>query len=450
MKTLGRTLFLSVIFSLSVAGCNGGAANNNSGQSATNNTAIANGQNSASGTGQGSSANISGNSNSNNSLLGTGNVVPLIVDHGPLQNSPTNVSYITLTVCIPGSNSCKTIDHILVDSGSSGLRLISSTLNGLNLPLEPGPNNSQLDECIHFGYGYNWGPVALADIKIAGETALHTPVQILGTNGTDYASFDVPSDCSDDADGPLQNTVATFFANGIIGVNSIPSDANSILGPDGGARYFSCTSSGCSDTVIANSNQVGNPVANFSSDNNGVIFKLPAVANGGQGTLAGELVFGINTRSNNTLNTDMLYQGAEANLDTSIDTTFNNINYIENSLVDSGTSTLSFPDDNIPTCNNSSLAYFYCPASTLELQGIIASANGQNANPMTFEVVNAENALADPGLAAIPGIATQNTNQQFIWGLPTFYGHNVYVAIDGQPVPGSIAGPFVAYGDYQL
>lgn len=381
------------------------------------------------------------------------NATPLTVDSGPLGTSPTNVSYISVTVCNPGTTTCKTIDHITVDSGSSGLRLISSALNGLNLPQEQDASGNSLYECLTFGYGYNWGPVALADIKIAGEASLNTPVHIMGTAGTNYTNFAVPTACSNSAVGPLQNTVSTFGANGIIGVNSILFDQDSSLGsPGSGPGYYKCSGSSCTQETVANNLQVGNPVANFAHDNNGVVFKLPAVSGTGAATLTGQLVFGINTETNNTLNTSNLLVGAANTIDTFINTTFNGNSYNQAALVDSGTSTIYFPDDSLTQCSQSSGASgFYCPSTAQNLTATLASADGSDAFDMGFTIVNAVNAFSNSSLMAIPGIGSVGDGQ-FIWGLPAFYGHNVYVAIDGASVSNTSVGtgPFVALGNYQI
>src|ERR1700687_2086990 len=62
------------------------------------------------------------------------NVQPITVDAGPA-NIP-NIPFITITICAPGSSSnCQTIDHIEVDTGSTGLRILSSVLSAsLSLP----------------------------------------------------------------------------------------------------------------------------------------------------------------------------------------------------------------------------------------------------------------------------------------------------------------------------
>jgi hypothetical protein len=44
-----------------------------------------------------------------------------------------------------------------------------------------------------------------------------------------------------------------------------------------------------------------NPVADFTSDNNGTIISLPVLPSGGQATATGQLTFGVGTQQNNAL-----------------------------------------------------------------------------------------------------------------------------------------------------
>ncbi len=103
------------------------------------------------------------------------NVQAVAVDSGPsgiagTSNPAVNTLYTTITVCVPGTSTCQQIDHIQVDTGSSGLRIISTVLT-LSLPLKEDSNGNAIAECVHFVDGSSWGPLRQADIKIAGESA---------------------------------------------------------------------------------------------------------------------------------------------------------------------------------------------------------------------------------------------------------------------------------------
>ena len=111
----------------------------------------------------------------------TVNTTSVIVDQGPATgNGSVNTLFTSVKVCVPGSTtSCQTIDHIQVDTGSYGLRLLAPVLT-LTLPVETLSSGGSLVECTQFVDGYSWGPVALADLTIAGETAKSLPVQVIG------------------------------------------------------------------------------------------------------------------------------------------------------------------------------------------------------------------------------------------------------------------------------
>src|SRR5512140_2767625 len=61
------------------------------------------------------------------------NVLPISVNSGPANT--VNLAFTSVTICAPGSSSnCRVVDGIMVDTGSSGLRILSSALAGLSLP----------------------------------------------------------------------------------------------------------------------------------------------------------------------------------------------------------------------------------------------------------------------------------------------------------------------------
>ena len=65
------------------------------------------------------------------------NTTEIVVDSGPSGFSlgAANIPYVTVTVCAPGSpTGCVTIDHVFLDTGSYGLRLLKSKVAALSLP----------------------------------------------------------------------------------------------------------------------------------------------------------------------------------------------------------------------------------------------------------------------------------------------------------------------------
>ena len=369
------------------------------------------------------------------------NVASVVVDMGPAAAvGVVNTPYVSVTICVPGTNNCQTIDHITVDTGSSGLRVIGSVL-AANLTL-PGATNSTgqpLAECIAFADGYSWGAVRTADIQIAGEQAGSVPIQVIG----DPAFPSVPADCS--SAGPAENTVAAFGANGVLGVSVFREDcgsgcaATAITG-----AYYSCPVSGCVATAATLAQQVQNPVAHFAADNNGVILRLPALGAAGAASVTGTLVFGIDTQSNNSLGTAtvLTVDATAGNL-----TTLYNNQSLTASFVDSGSNGLFFPDGAVPVCTSTTATGFYCPAAVQTLTATFQSTT-MITKEATFNIANAEALLKNnPAFVAfndLGGTVPAALSGSFDWGLPFFYGRNVFVAIEGRSTAAG-PGPFVAF-----
>ena len=223
------------------------------------------------------------------------NVTDVVVDAGPTGASPdVNTLFATVTVCIPGdTTSCQTIDHIQVDTGSYGLRILASVLT-VSLPVQKTASGDALLECTQFVDGYSWGPVVLADVQISAESASSVPVQVIG----DPRFPHVPAACS--GTGTAENTVEAFGANGVLGVGVFAQDCGSgcVHTVDNG-NYYACTSAQCQGVTAALASQVVNPVALFAKDNNGVIIQLPSIAAQGAAQVTGSMIFGIDTQANN-------------------------------------------------------------------------------------------------------------------------------------------------------
>ena len=146
------------------------------------------------------------------------NVATLTVNAGPAGDY-ANGAFTSVTVCTPGTSTCQTIDGILVDTGSSGLRLLSSVLT-VSLPQQNYTDGNPVAECLPFVIGYTWGPVQTADVEIASEKASAVPVQVIN-----QTAFPLPSTslCASNPGGPA-DTVGNLGANGIIGVGSFVQD----------------------------------------------------------------------------------------------------------------------------------------------------------------------------------------------------------------------------------
>jgi len=372
----------------------------------------------------------------------TVNTASVIIDGGPSASSGSvNTMFTTVTVCVPGSTtSCQTIDHIQVDTGSYGLRLLAPVLT-LTLPVEMLASGGSLAECTQFVDGFSWGPIATADIQIAGETAHALPVQVIG----DSRFTNIPAECSGTG-GTEEDTVTAFGANGILGIGPFELDCGDCDTTTHGL-YFACATS-CTDTTVPDNLQVPNPVTHFAADNNGAIVVLPSVAAGGAANVMGSLIFGIDTQTDNASGTQTVLT-VDDNAELLI--MFNGQS-LGNSFIDSGSNGIYFADSSINMCTapandpTSQIVNFYCPASTLTLPLTIQGMNGTMTNNLTFDVGNAENMLnnnfdAYPQLAGTLPAGNAGT---FDFGLPFFYGRRVAIAVQGAMTTAG-TGPYIAF-----
>jgi Protein of unknown function (DUF3443) len=363
-----------------------------------------------------------------------GNVQAITVNAGPTGNF-ANGAFASVKVCTPASSTCQTIDGVLVDTGSSGLRILSSALT-IRLTQQKATDGNPVVECLPFVGGHTWGPVQTADIQISGEKASAVPIQVVSDT-----LFPVPASCS--SRGPSMGTLSSLGANGLLGVGPFAQDCGGACVSTGASNpglYFECPASGC--TVIGEplSQQVQNPVALFATDNNGVIVELPAVSTP-QASATGSLVFGIGTQSNNALNGAMVFTLDQIG---NFSTTFNNQSFSQ-SFLDTGSNAIFFLNTTttkIPACPDAT--FFYCPSATQNLSALNRGSNGASAT-VKFSVANADNLFnSNPSAFAFGNLAGPNSLNGFDWGLPFFYGRNVFTAIEGKTTPAGM-GPYWAF-----
>jgi len=429
------------------------------------------------------------------------NVAPLIVDAGPpsvaSSGSPSaNVAFTTVQVCTPGTSTCVTIDHVAVDTGSSGLRIPASLLSSLNLPtvtlnsITPASGGSS-----------NGSEVASSvPIHVMGDTSIPTG------NSIPTTCSQVPTSTGSTTKGTEEDSVTALGANGLLGVGNYQYDCD-YLGfgnactttanlPPG--TYYSCTegsSGSCTASAVPLAQQVRNPVSLFT-DNNGVILQLPSVPTGAGGeNVPGSLYFGIGTLANNGLSSSAVVLPLDSNVNdpawsgfTTVfpavggvsypNSTENNLllannSYSIGSFLDSGSNGIFFLDQ--PTlktsypamvdCTNQGYSSWYCPGSTQSFPSVINKAVNGNVSPAPFSVSNAIilfsgsntafSDLAGPNTPQNPGNPSslqQAADGYFDFGLPFFFGLNVYTAIWGVTPPSTPAsgvavpaGPWWAY-----
>lgn len=362
------------------------------------------------------------------------NQVPITIGSCSYQNAPC----VSVTVCVPGTSSCSTIDRILLDTGSTGLRVFKQALS-LSLTNIKDPNGRNYGQCMKYiGGSSNWGPVVRADIQLAGEKASNVPMQII-----DSAFSIPPTTCTNLDTNPEQ---AGF--NGILGVGLFVEDCGAACVNQAGLEvYYSCTAAVCTSSTMTLANQVTNPVALMPEDNNGVVITFPTVPASGAMSLTGVMTLGVGTQSNNTVSgATVLKADASGNFTT----VFDGKTY-SGSFIDSGSNALFFPQPStaMATCSETVAPGFYCPASPRSFSATMRAASGGASKQVSFEISNAEALLTTGNLSVLPDLGGNFENgSEFDWGLPFYLGRTVVTTIEGRNavVSGtSSVGPFWAF-----
>jgi uncharacterized protein DUF3443 len=334
-----------------------------------------------------------------------------------------------VTICQAGTSTCQTISDILVDTGSSGLRVFASALT-LTLPA------SNIGECMFFGGGTDWGSVHTVDVMLGNEPAVSVPIQVVDpTFAGQYTSAGAPASNICNV-ASVDASPSQVGHNGILGVGVFQFD---------GGVYYNCVPLPCMAISPSTSQQVQNPVGLLPVDNNGVIVAMPSVPASGLPSLTGSLILGIGTASNNqpsgvtVLPTDSSGR---------IVTQFTPDPSISFGIIDSGSNVLFFNDLSLLNQNQlcpSPYSFLYCPSpSPLNLTAVNMGASGAHSSLVNFEIADPRPAL-NAGNFVINNVGGPAIfSGTFDWGLPFFFGRTVFVGLEGKTsVLGT--GPFFAY-----
>ena len=337
-----------------------------------------------------------------------------------------------VTICQPNTSNCQTIADVLVDTGSSGLRIFASAVT-VTLP------SSNLGECMYFGSGTEWGPVHTVDVVLGGEPAVLVPIHVIdptfaGQYFPDGQPKTTPNICGV---ALVDSSPSQAGLNGILGVGLFPFD---------GGSYFDCAASSCAAVAVLPSQQVQNPVGLLPVDNNGVIVTLPSVPASGSPSVTGSLILGIGTASNNQPSgVTVLPTDSSGHIVTRFDLNpSSGVSTQKVGIFDSGSSVIFFSDSSlsIPPCPGS-LSFMYCPSSPLTFSAVNTGLSGPPSS-VSFQIAD-PTPLLNSGNGAISNIGGPAfPTGVFDWGLPFFFGRTVYVGLSGKTsVLGT--GPFWAY-----
>ncbi len=353
----------------------------------------------------------------NAAVLGGPNVLAVGVGTTNLCGSNINIPCTTVTICEPGTNNCQTISDILVDTGSFGLRIFSSVVS-LSLPsVTDTKTGNPLAECAQFGSATDWGSVVSTDVILGGESPVTVPMQLIDNS---FGTANVPPTCASAETGTAQAGI-----NGILGVGLQAQDCGTGCAGNIGFEnlYYYCSGGTCTPTTATLAQQVTNPVSALPVDNNGVILNMPAVPPGGATSVTGSLILGIDTEANNSSAGFTVYPANNANF---FDTQYNGATYTR-SFIDSGSNVYLLSNPNWSTCSSG----FYCTGeytqNTAEIIGV--GETSQQGISTCFTVGDA-NVLFSSDNAALSDVAADlGFADSFDWGMPFFYGREVFVGI---------------------
>jgi hypothetical protein len=376
-------------------------------------------------------------SNVSSSIIQVANEVEVTVDNGPAGYN-VNRLYTDVTICTPGTLQCQTIDHVLVDTGSSGLRILASELSAnVNLPEVKTGAETPLLNCLQFlDNSFAWGSVVTADVVLGGKTASAISVQVIGNPAFDGLS----GSC---ASGVPNNTLAALGARGILGVGINIEDCGvGCIENAANGYYFKCADATCSavrPSAAALSMQVKNPVSQFAQDNNGLSIELPAASAFGQPSLVGKMVFGVGTQVNSTftpgatLPTNKLGY-IRVNLDGRV---------LNNSFIDTGSNALYFDSSTLPLCTGNA-NNFFCPVAATDFTATLFGSNFVQTS-VQISIANAADQFVNGGNTVLPRLAgPSGDSRTFDGGLPFFYGRRVVIGFAGKTSPLGI-GPYYAF-----
>ena len=330
------------------------------------------------------------------------NVIPLTMK---TPRSGFNRMVVSVTLCAPGTSRCATIDDIMVDTGSTGLRIEASALPlELGLPPFLGPDGVPLAECLRFIHDAAWGPLVRANVRLGGLTAADIPIQIIADNPPQQPEGCPPSQVYPTSNGTLGVGPHLFDCPGnCVQIAAAPTVFKMERGlwiPNQGG--------------VAPAFRMPNPISRLPVHDNGVVIDLPAARHGAEIELRGTLTFGVGTAANNQLGDARVTRLDRRGYFTTL---YGGLAYPE-SYLDSGTMTLIVDDEGIPRCAR--LPWAFCLDPSHEFAATMIDGFGGTVS--TSFVVSDYQAIGDHHYGAAGGaaIAAAVGTKSFVWGAPYF------------------------------
>lgn len=343
-----------------------------------------------------------------------------IAPHSAKVCSYTNAACVTVLICqADNPDNCDSVDDILLDTGSSGLRVFGSLLTKTLASMEI--NGSAVAECVGFADGTgSWGPVKYANVKLgSAATTEAIPIQVIDVNFPTTGAG--KANCIGASTSP-----SDFSLNGIIGVGPLKTDAATVT-------YFTCSGTICHAVVPPA--YVTNPISKFAPGlNNGLTLTFAALPDEGATGADGYGIFGVATSAANTPKSTVSTFEIKASspIPINVFSTFHETTLP--SFLDTGSQFFYFEDYFLPKCPGTNA---FCPDNiTAEL----AQMNGNDGNDIVssayinFNIGNAMQ-LIDSGNTAFSNIGYVFPGFNNIdWGMPFYFGRTVYTVFAGESV----------------
>ncbi|PZA12154.1 hypothetical protein DNX69_09045 [Rhodopseudomonas palustris] len=347
------------------------------------------------------------------------NVVPIKLGFPP--HGGFNRVLVSVTVCKPGTSQCATVNDVMIDTGSTGLRLQASALPaGFRLPDAVGPDRRALAECLHFVGSRAWGGVVRADVRFGGLTAQDIPIQVVGE-----AAGPQPDSCPGGGAAPT--------SNGTLGIGIHATDCGkACVQSSRMPLYYGCDAGACTPLTgaVDPAYRLPNPVTRLPAHANGVVIDFPKGAPGGDRMVSGTLTFGVGTAANNQIGpARRLLLGDNGRF-----TTVYQGQAFAGSYIDSGTETYIVPDAELPRCRVKTAGF--CPAADTAAKATLIGRD-QSALAVDLAIGNYER-LRNPSIGASDrlALAAAPASTAFVWGAPFFLGKRISVLIEGRAIPG--------------
>ncbi len=356
------------------------------------------------------------------------NIVPIEVRQAPFGR--INVPYVDVTVC-NAAKMCRTVSHVVVDTGSSGLILSSGELGMFLLDPVRDVDGRPLAHFTHFWSGAIWGELYSAQVSL-GDVATTQAIPI--------TVFGPPRRYERLPAGYSQIDARDLFlsvGNGILGI------APRRYHPHG---YYARDASGALDSgsdwvpvQVDTTRQVVNPIVHFPAPyDNGSVIKLPMVDWAeGEEQVRGWLGLGIGAP------TEELFPPGARRISHELDESITFPVKLGERLIkveaDSGTNTLRLDLRHlgIPSPRPHSEFYDVSALTPLPLKSISDGKEIELARRLFIGPAANEAKILDLSYAVLPMLVIPPSSPIVpqVLGLPFFYGRSVATGLEGTVNP---------------